>query len=132
MAKILISSIFMCIFTLNLYSKTYYVSLQGNNKNIGNKQKPFKSIQFALNKMSAGDTLYIHDVATGSPTEKRAIYNNAGFLADKTNQFVYASYPNTRPTVTGGDGVWMYHTKGIVTSKLAVYSSNCDAVAEIT
>lgn len=43
----------------NLYAKNYFVSKKGNNKNIGSIYSPFKSIQFAINKLKPGDTCFI-------------------------------------------------------------------------
>jgi hypothetical protein len=77
----------------------------------------------------AGDTLYIHDVATTSvgstSTDRYAYYLNQGFKATEVNQFAYVSYPNTRATLHGMVGVGMYLTTGIVSSKLSVFTSNC-------
>ena len=78
----------------------------------------------------AGDTVYVHDVDTtaisDSGSDSYAYYNNKYFLADDTNQFAYASYPNTRANLYGKVGVQYYLTTGVVVSKLSVFASNCD------
>ena len=47
--------------------KTYYVATNGNNSNPGTEAKPFKTIQYGINKLTAGDTLIIK---SGTYTEK--------------------------------------------------------------
>ncbi len=60
---ILFSFILICFASVSLsstcYAKTYYVSKKGNNTAQGTKKDPFKTIQKGINKLTAGDTLYI-------------------------------------------------------------------------
>ena len=115
MTKILISSIFILLFTINLYSKTFYVSLQGNNTNIGNKQNPFKSIQFALNKMSAGDKLYIRE---GEYEESLNIKN---FKSKKSKNYLISNYKNEKVLLKGTKKIkstWSKYKDNIYKSKL--------------
>ena len=43
-------------------SKTYYVSTKkGADFNDGSKDAPFKTIQFGIEKLKAGDTLYLEE-----------------------------------------------------------------------
>ncbi|MGB3614149.1 MAG: right-handed parallel beta-helix repeat-containing protein, partial [Elainellaceae cyanobacterium] len=40
---------------------TYYVSRSGNNSNKGSQSSPFKTIQQAIDRASAGDTIYVRE-----------------------------------------------------------------------
>lgn len=104
----------------------YHVKSTGNDgSGDGSWGSPWLTVAQGDSIATAGDTLYVHDVDTGAYNVRRAIYNNKGFTATTDNQMAYVSYPNTRPTVSGHQNVWTYNTKGIVVSKLDVYSSNC-------
>lgn len=106
----------------------YHVKSTGNDDSgNGSWNAPWATVAEADAIADAGDTLYIHNVITGHAMETRAIYNNKGFEATYANQFAYVCYPNTRAEVYGADGFHVYITKGVVTSKLSVFASNCDA-----
>ena len=47
------------LFSIPSFGKTYYVSTNGNNHSNGNFNHPFRSIQFAVNKLKAGDKCLI-------------------------------------------------------------------------
>jgi Right handed beta helix region/Chondroitinase B len=51
----------LCILCLKAYASEYYVSPSGNDSNIGNIDKPFKTIQFAVDKLKPGDTCYVRE-----------------------------------------------------------------------
>ena len=105
----------------------FHVASTGNDSNVGSFSKPWLTVAKADSLATAGDTVYIHNVVTyGDSSTGRVYYNNKGFKANKSNQFAYVSYPNTRAELYGKDGVHMYNTTGIVTSKLSVFASNCD------
>ena len=105
----------------------YHVKNEGNDSSgDGSWNNPWRTVAKADSTATAGDTLYIHNVTTISDGDPgRVYYNNRGFKADKTNQFAYVSYPGTRAELHGKDGVHVYNTTGIVTSKLSVFASNC-------
>lgn len=109
----------------------YHVKPTGNDSTgDGSFANPWLTVAKGDSTATGGDTLYVHDVsttATGtSGSASYAYYNNRYFLADETNQFAYVSYPNKRAELYGKVGVQSYQTKGIVTSKLSVFASNCD------
>jgi len=109
----------------------YHVKSSGNDSSgNGTFSNPWKTVEKGDSGVNAGDTLYIHNVVSGSTTTKRAIYINRGFSATTANQFAYVAYPGTRPSTLGSEGVHMYLTTGIVTSKLQIFASNCDAVGK--
>lgn len=105
----------------------YHVKANGSDSAAGSFNSPWKTVEKADGTATAGDTLYIHNVETGSPTTSRGIYNNRGFKADTSNQMAYVAYPDTRPVVRGYEGFHVYKSTGIVVSKLFVRASNCDA-----
>ena len=62
MKKIINLIILSLILGTSLYATNYYVSPLGNNTNKGTSESmPFKVVQFAIDRMSAGDTLIILD-----------------------------------------------------------------------
>lgn len=52
---------------------TYYVAKNGNNSNPGTNAKPFKTIQYGIDKLKAGDTLIIK---SGTYSEKLSVSNS--------------------------------------------------------
>ena len=105
----------------------YHVKNNGDDSSgDGSWSNPWRTVAKADSTATAGDTLYIHNVTTTSDGDPgRVFYNNRGFKANTTNQFAYVSYPGTRAELYGKDGVHVYNTTGIVTSKLSVFASNC-------
>lgn len=59
--KFLIASVFLMAGGVMGFAsgKSYYVSVDGNDNNIGSLQKPFKTISKAASVARAGDTCYI-------------------------------------------------------------------------
>ncbi len=106
-----------------------HVKTVGNDTNPGTFERPLLTVARADDGGFAqlGDTVSIHDVNTGTATTDRAIYNNSGLQNTYANQYAYVSYPGTRASVFGADGFHVYVSTGFVTSKLSVFSSNCDA-----
>lgn|GEM_PF-1541220 len=73
--------IFSFLITLSVFGKTFYVSTNGNNKNNGTIQSPFKTIQFGINHLQPGDKClirggeYFENIKfTTSGTSKNKIY----------------------------------------------------------
>lgn len=109
----------------------YHVKSNGNDSTgDGSFANPWLTVAKGDSTAIGEDTLYIHDVSTTavgtSGTDSYAYYNNKRFLSDTTNQFAYVSFPNTRAELYGKVGVGVYETTGVVTSKLSVFTSNCD------
>jgi len=60
--KIPQSIFFFLIFCVNATATTYYVSPSGNNSNTGTTEDaPYKTIQYSIDRMSAGDLLIVTD-----------------------------------------------------------------------
>ncbi|MCX7698380.1 MAG: right-handed parallel beta-helix repeat-containing protein, partial [Candidatus Goldbacteria bacterium] len=55
--------LFLCLFYLIsfLAAETYYVSMTGNDSNTGLLGQPWRTLQYAVNRLSAGDTLIVED-----------------------------------------------------------------------
>lgn len=86
------------------YSRTYYVSPNGNDTNTGSKEEPFLSLGKAQNILSAGDTVYVRG-GTFLITEKQ-INNYSDIWASvielsksgkKNKRINYWAYPNEKP-----------------------------------
>lgn len=56
----LISAVIFCG-TVPLWAGTYYVSIKGMDSWDGSKQRPWKTLQKAANRVSPGDTVYVED-----------------------------------------------------------------------
>ena len=50
-------------------AETYYVSTAGSNSNPGTQQAPWGSINYAVSRLFAGDTLYIRGGTYTSPAD---------------------------------------------------------------
>jgi len=46
--------------TVEAHAATYYVATTGNNSNPGSSSKPWRTVAYAVSKMVAGDTTYVH------------------------------------------------------------------------
>lgn len=68
------------IIDVNSNGKVYYISPDGNDKNDGTSEKPFKTFKTALSKLKAGDTLYVKTGSKISGTKYRyeAKYKGSG------------------------------------------------------
>ena len=76
--------------------KVYFVSTLGDDDNLGSRDKPFRTIAFAVSKMVAGDTTYA----------RGGIYKEALIRFDKTGTetkpIKLLNYPNELPIVDFG------------------------------
>lgn len=78
---------------------TYYVQASGgSDSNPGTETRPFKTIQYGVNKLSAGDTLLIR---AGTYVEAIVIRRSGTQSAPIT----IAAYPGERPVIDGRAGV---------------------------
>jgi hypothetical protein len=59
----------------------FHVKYTGNDGNSGTFNEPWAIVSKGDYTAVSGDTLYIHLATTGGASEKRAIYNIAGFKA---------------------------------------------------
>ena len=71
---------FICILIflagiISIHAKNYYVSNSGSDDNDGNINDPFKTVQYAINRLNAGDTLFIR---SGTYHESISIKNLVG------------------------------------------------------
>ena len=73
---------------------TYYASPSGDDGNPGTEEQPFRTIQAAVNRAQAGDTVYIRE---GTYNENFRI-NNSG---TSSNSLRVAAYPGETPIVDG-------------------------------
>lgn len=86
-------------------AKKLYVSPAGNNNNSGSLTSPYKTIQFAINKATAGDIIYL----LSGVYKERVQINKSG---QKDNPITLTNYPGHTPTVDGtglkwaGNGHW--------------------------
>lgn len=103
-----------------------HVKTNGNDANAGTFASSLLTIDRADSSAFAqlGDTVYIHGGTTGNSTTARAIYNNSGLRGGLATPFAYVTYPNTRHSAYGADGIHTYNGDGFVYSKLSIFASN--------
>jgi hypothetical protein len=95
MKKILF--LFCLTFAINAHSADYYVSVSGTNSNKGTSpQKPFQTIQFAVDQMKPGDVCYIME----GVYRETVVFHNSG---SKDAPIVLMPYKNQKVVVTGLD-----------------------------
>jgi len=80
--------------TAALASPAFFVSPSGNNANPGTQASPWKTLQYAVSKLTAGDTLY---AMTGTYAETVAI-NASGTAAAP---ITVTAYPGQSPVIDG-------------------------------
>ncbi len=97
--------------TATLASPAYFVSPTGNNANPGTQALPWKTLQYAVSKLVAGDTLY---AMTGTYAEKVSI-NASGTAAAP---ITVTAYPGQSPVIDGATV-----TVGSYASLLKLYGS---------
>jgi hypothetical protein len=84
------------ILSLSLNASTYYVAVDGSDSNDGSINNPWKSFEFSITKLSAGDTLYLRG---------GVYYENSMDLRLKgasSDPIVIQSYANENVEITGG------------------------------
>ena len=61
MNKITFILLIFSLYITNIQGKNIFVSLQGNDKNNGNIETPFKSIARAIEEVKENDTIFIRE-----------------------------------------------------------------------
>ena len=99
----------LCIFIAFIgNAHTYYVSKTGKNTNPGTKTAPFKTIQFAVNKLNAGDVCYIrHGIY-----REHIRFKNSG---KQNKPIILRNFPGEKVTITPTfkRHNWSKHAKNI-------------------
>ncbi|MCR5666544.1 MAG: right-handed parallel beta-helix repeat-containing protein [Eubacterium sp.] len=75
---------------------TYYVSTSGSNHDDGSKKEPFKTIQYGISQLSAGDTLLIKD---GTYYETLKVPKK--IHGKKNARITIANAPGASPVISG-------------------------------
>ena len=99
----------LCIFiAFTGNAHTYYVSKTGKNTNPGTKQAPFKTVQFAVNKLNAGDICYIRN----GIYREIIRFKNSG---KQNKPIIVRNFPGEKVTITPTftRHNWTKHTKNI-------------------
>lgn len=89
---LLLFFVLLIISSSPIYAKDYYVSKsQGNNSNPGTLSQPFKTIQRGVNKLKAGDRLFV----------RGGVYNEQVFIETASNgpQTIVQNYPGETPII---------------------------------
>jgi parallel beta-helix repeat protein len=101
--------LFFCMAAAPAFAKTYYVSPSGNNSNAGTSAgAPLKTINKALEKVVAGDTVYLR----GGTYREQVEVKRSGAAG---KPIIIAAYPGEIPVIKGSDVVkgWVRHSGSI-------------------
>lgn len=94
MVSLLVTVLWVLVFSISVQSETYYVAKKGKDTNPGTEAKPWKTIGKAAATLVAGDTVLI----------KAGIYKERVFPKNSGNpdQYItYAAYPGQLVTIDG-------------------------------
>ena len=72
-------------------SNVYYVAKNGSNSNPGTESQPWLTIQNAVNKVAAGDTIYVES----------GTYNETVSIISKPSSITIQAYPGNSPIIDG-------------------------------
>jgi parallel beta-helix repeat protein len=103
------TAVFFSLISTSWAATTYYVANNGNDANNGTSiNTPLKTIQRAMNKVVAGDTVYVR-----GGTYREEITANRG--GTKDNYVTVSGYQNEVPVIKGSDIVtgWTLHSGNI-------------------
>ncbi|MBC8054065.1 MAG: DUF4990 domain-containing protein [Sphingobacteriaceae bacterium] len=104
--------LFSLLFALALesYSLTYFVAVNGSDKNPGTIKEPFASIQKSQEVVNAGDTVYIrggnYAMSESQIARKQGIYSYVTYLNKSGKEgasIKYWAYPGERPVFNYSD-----------------------------
>lgn len=82
--------------TTSNHAHTYYVAVNGNDAAVGNINVPWKSINTALTKVAAGDTVIVR----GGTYHEKINFARSG---DSGKTIVLKAYDNERPVIDGSN-----------------------------
>ncbi|HEX9984019.1 MAG TPA: right-handed parallel beta-helix repeat-containing protein [Thermoanaerobaculia bacterium] len=94
-ARILILCTLLVCLSTTAYAATRYVATTGNNANAGTLSSPWATIQYGVNQLAAGDTLYVRG---GTYMENVLMWNKHG---SSTAVIYVVNYPNESPVIDG-------------------------------
>ena len=109
MPRLILITHLILLSSLAAWGASYYVSPAGNDASAGTQDKPFATIQFAVNHLNPGDILYVRG---GSYRETVAVRQSGNAGAPITIQ----AYPGECPILLGSrpvSGPWTPH-KGFI------------------
>ena len=103
------------VYSSEIMSKSYYVSEQGEDSNLGSLESPFRTIQKAVDTMKAGDTCYIRE---GRYHEAINFDNLQG---EEGSPIRILAYNNERVVIDGSEKItskWEKHRGNIYKTKV--------------
>jgi len=89
-----ITLLVLVVLSISVQGTTYYVAPNGSDTNSGTESQPWKTIQNAANKMTAGDVTYIR----AGTYHERVIPQNSGSAG---NYITYAAFSGELVTIDG-------------------------------
>jgi hypothetical protein len=131
-----IALIVLLVHTCGAFSRPWFVSTTGSDKNPGTIDSPFQTIPYALSSAAAGDTIFIRG-GTYYPSTTITISTRQG--ADTAIRYCLFGYPGERPVLDfrndTSDGISVsgsfYHLKNLEEMHAARYGINITGSSNI-
>ncbi|MDQ3393948.1 MAG: hypothetical protein M3512_07545 [Bacteroidota bacterium] len=110
------------LFTFPSLCKDFFISNQGNDKNAGSKEKPWKSINMVNSKIyKPGDKIFFK----GGESFSGNLIVNEKSTSNPTNPITISSYGEGKATILAGDlGILVKNRSGIVVQDIIVAGAN--------
>lgn len=106
----------------------YHVKSNGvDHRENGTWARPWRTMAYAINEVSEGGTLYVHDVDEGEfedPRGRGVYWNSPSSASGLEAQLAIAAYPGFQPKVIAQKAFENFRTSGQVVSKFDIYASN--------
>jgi len=116
---LIVGPLLFCFFThrevTELGGVAYYVAPWGDDENPGTFEKPFRTIQKAVNVMKPGDTCYIR----GGRYHEEVVIN--GLIGTEEHPITFMAYPGEKVILDGTEpinGSWEKYNGSIYKTKL--------------
>ena len=108
--KSLLTILFLALTTISS-ATTYYVATTGDDKNQGNKEYPFKTLNKAWSVMTAGDTVFLRGGTYNNSIMPPNTYfrNKNGTSSDP---IVISNYQNEKPILNYSDAAYTSQKSG--------------------
>ncbi|MGV6828553.1 MAG: fibronectin type III domain-containing protein [Flavobacteriales bacterium] len=87
-----------CVISISSIAQNVYVSPSGNNNNSGSETSPWQTIQYAIDHVNAGQTIYVRN---GIYTEKVTFLGSTDSGSSTGGHVILKNYPNETPIIDG-------------------------------
>ena len=114
--KQLFTTAFICFIGMQVWAQSYYVATTGSNSNAGTEAKPWKTIQYAVDQVNAGATIYVQ---SGIYAEK-VVFDGSADAGSVGNLVTLTNAPGASPIISGAS-LTSSGREGLITVKGSSY-----------